>query len=232
MDIGQILANPEEQQKRAIENILVNTRCCITGFIVDFNAKTQTATVQPTIKENISNENIDLPILLDVPVQFPQSGGFSITFPVQKGDECIVVFADMCIDSWWQLGGVQAQAEKRRHDLSDGIAILGIRSIPNVINNFSESNLQIRNKTGNTCIEIFEDTIKIKAKNLIMEIDDNTTITSDLSVNKNVSGGGAKIEDGVIISDNAVIGDIDFISHIHSGVIKGMDKTDKPEVIN
>lgn len=229
MNIGQILANPQEQQKRAIENLLINARCCITGYIVDFNSENQTATIQPTIKENINNENISLPTLLDVPVQFPQSGGFSITFPVKEGDECIVVFSDMCIDSWWQLGGVQAQAEKRRHDLSDGIAILGIRSIPNVISNFANDTMQMRNKEGSTFIEISEDTIKIKAKNLIMEVEDNTAITSNLNVDKNISGGGATLKDGVIKSANAVIGSIDFVNHIHGGVVKGEDKTKIPE---
>lgn len=61
----------------------------------------------------------------------PRGGGFALTFPVAAGDECLVVFADACIDSWWQSGGVQNQAEKRRHDLSDGIVIPGLWSQPN-----------------------------------------------------------------------------------------------------
>ena len=65
---------------------------------------------------------------------FPGGGGWSITFPVSKGDEALVVFASRCIDDWWQSGGVGIQPDLRMHDLSDGFAIIGPRSQPRKLN--------------------------------------------------------------------------------------------------
>ena len=49
---------------------------------------------------------VPLPILPDVPVMFFGGGGMTITAPIKPGDECLVIFADRCIDGWWWLGGV------------------------------------------------------------------------------------------------------------------------------
>ena len=65
-----------------------------------------------------------------MPVVFPGGGGFALTFPVAAGDECLVVFASRCIDAWWQSGGVGEPMEPRMHDLSDGFALIGVRSQP------------------------------------------------------------------------------------------------------
>jgi hypothetical protein len=50
-----------------------------------------------------------LPILINVPVQFPRGGCFLLTFPVTKGDECLIMFAE--------------RDAKRFHSLSDATAI-------------------------------------------------------------------------------------------------------------
>ena len=50
--------------------------------------------------------------------------------PIKPGDECLLVFCDTAIDGWWQSGGVQGQIDSRRHDLSDGICLLGTWSKP------------------------------------------------------------------------------------------------------
>lgn len=81
-------------------------------------------------------QEMDYPILENVPVLFLGGGNYALSFPVQKDNECIVLFADSCIDAWWQSGGVQGQIVARMHDLSDGFAIVGFRSRPNVIRDF------------------------------------------------------------------------------------------------
>ena len=117
------------------EELLTNLRVAVPGIIKDFNPAAGTATVTPALREMLTGrtgERIhkELPDLPDVPVLMPHGGGFGLTFPVVPGDECLVVFADMCIDAWWQSGGVQNQVEWRRHDLSDAFAIPGPFSRP------------------------------------------------------------------------------------------------------
>src|ERR1019366_1339884 len=90
----------------------------------------------------------------DVPIVFPSAGGFTITLPITVGDEVLVIFSSRCIDGWWQNGGIQAPIEFRMHDLSDGFAIPGPKSLPHVIPNISTTGAQIRNNAGTTYVEI------------------------------------------------------------------------------
>lgn len=98
---------------------------------------------------------MDLPILPDVPVVFPGGGGFALTFPVAAGDECLVVFASRCIDAWWQSGGVGEPMEPRMHDLSDGFALVGVRSQARRLSPAVDSgNVQLRSDDGKTFVEM------------------------------------------------------------------------------
>jgi hypothetical protein len=56
-----------------------------------------------------------------------------VGFPIQQGDECLVVFADFNIDAWHYAGGQQTPLDKRRHDISDGFAIVGPNSLAKAI---------------------------------------------------------------------------------------------------
>ena len=125
-----------------------------------FNAELQTVSVQPSIQEvilvNAMRTPTTLPILDDVPVVFPRAGGFSLTFPVAIGDECIVVFQDMAIDNWWQSGGVQAQPDGKlyRHDIGDAVAIFGVTSNPRALANYSTSSTQLRSDDGTVVLDL------------------------------------------------------------------------------
>lgn len=150
----------------------IGLRVACPGIVLSFNAEEQTVSVQPAIREKrVSAEGeetwIDIPQLVDVPVVFPRAGGYVLTFPVKPGDECLVIFGDSCMDAWWQSGGVQNQIDCRRHDLSDGYAILGPWSQPRTIPNYSTSSAQLRTESGSSYIELSGDTINIVAPGAI-----------------------------------------------------------------
>jgi Phage protein Gp138 N-terminal domain len=129
------------------------------GIVQSFNAGAITATVQIAIKGVVhtpdgSAQFVNMPLLVDVPVHFPRGGGCTLTFPVAKGDECLVVFAARCIDSWWQSGGIQAPMETRIHDLSDGFAFVGFFSQATKISGISSASAQLRSNDGATYIDL------------------------------------------------------------------------------
>lgn len=129
------------------------------GIIQSFSAGAVTATVQLAIKGVVHTPDgkaqfVNMPLLVDVPVHFPRGGGCTLTFPVAKGDECLVVFAARCIDSWWQSGGIQAPAEHRVHDLSDGFAFVGFFSQAAKIGSISTISAQLRSNDGSTYIDL------------------------------------------------------------------------------
>ena len=146
-------------------------RVAMPCTITYFDPVEQIVNVQPCITENVKNDDgtitiTQLPQLLDLPIVIPQGGGYAITIPILAGDECLVVFGDMCIDAWWSNGLVQNQIESRRHDLSDGFAIIGVCSQPNRLENYSSNSLQIRNQEGTSYIDICGDVIDIRASSV------------------------------------------------------------------
>jgi hypothetical protein len=138
---------------------MVGLRVCCPGVIDAYDPETITVTVQPVGREALrksdgSIESVQLPQLVDVPVVFPRGGDFTLTYPIRKGDECLVVFADRCFDAWHQSGGVQEAAETRLHDLSNAIAIVGPFSQATKIPSPHAENVQLRHNDGNCWIEI------------------------------------------------------------------------------
>lgn len=165
IDLNLRTPNVERQGELDARAAAIKTRVCMPGIIQSFDAAAQTVTVQPALREKMladGNESwIDIPLLVDVPIVVPRAGGYALTLPIQAGDECLVVFGDMCMDGWWQSGGVQNQVECRRHDLSDGFAIIGVWSQPRVIPGYSTGSAQLRNDAGSAYVELAGDTINI-----------------------------------------------------------------------
>lgn len=156
-----------EIARRTLDAAGIDLRVAAPGIIQSVDYERQTCTVQLAIRERLNHEGdlewVDIPTLPDVPLFVYSGGGYCLTLPVQPGDECLVVFGDSCMDAWWQNGGVQNQADHRRHDLSDGFAIVGFRSQPNVVGGFSSGSAMLRNASGSAYIEIAGDAIHIQS---------------------------------------------------------------------
>lgn len=154
-----------EYQKRLQDMFGIELHVAMPGIVQSVDYNKQTCTVQPAIRARLNYEGtptwVDLPLLLDVPFFILSGGGYSITFPIKPGDDCLVIFGDNCMDAWWQSGGIQNQVERRYHDLSDGFALIGFKSQPQRINNYSASSVQIRNNEGSAYIELSGNTINI-----------------------------------------------------------------------
>lgn len=164
MEQRERIRDGAELFRAAVEDFLANLWTAIPGIVQaqpggnGISAK-QTCIVQPSISIPVRQQNgtfvqTQLPLLLDVPVIFPSGGGFMATFPLQPGDEVLVIFSCRCIDQWWQNGGVQVQAEHRLHDLSDGFAIPGPRSVPNVPSSISTTTVRLSKNDSSAYIEI------------------------------------------------------------------------------
>ncbi len=195
LTINDILpGNNQELYQQILDEASTQIRVAMPGIVQAFDSIAQTVTVQLAVREKIRQPDltykwIEIPLLVDVPVVFPSAGGFSLTLPVAMGDECLVVFADMIIDGWWASGGVQNQPEKRRHDLSDGFAILGIKSQPRKLANYSTTSAQLRTDDGAVFVDVSTSGIKLNG---------NVTIT------------------GTLTTASATIGGIAMTTHIHS----------------
>jgi len=216
MDRRERRGDAVEALRVAIEGSLAETWTSVVGIVQSFDASKQTCTVQPAIRSRVQAADgsyswAALPLLLDCPVHFPKGGGVSLTFPVSKGDECLVVLADRCIDAWWQSGGIQNQADIRMHDLSDGFAFVGFSSVPSVIAGISASGAELRNDAGTTKVAVNKNgTVNVLAAG-------NITLTSGAATFQLTPAGGINMvaPGGFFINGQA------YINHTHNGVQPG-----------
>lgn len=191
-------------------------RVALPGIIQSFDPDTVTAVVQPAIRyierDNDGNTSTqDYPLLVDVPVIFPRGGGCTLTFPVSAGDECLVIFADRCIDFWWQSGGIQEPVDGRMHDLSDAFCIVGPQSQAKKIGGISTTAAQLRTDDGSAIIEL-------AAGGAVTITSQQITINGPLQVNGEITSTG-----------DQVAGGISQIGHTHGGVEPGGGSTGGPQ---
>lgn len=171
MDRRERAPNPEETLRMAMEANQANIWTSLPGIIDSFDPVAMTCKVKPAVRVvqrliDGSLQWIKLPLLLDCPVVFPSGGGFTLTFPLESGDECLINFSSRCIDGWWQLGDVQNQPELRMHDLSDGFVIPGPKSQKKRFT-VNTNATQLRSNDGQFYLEITKDgKIRIQAEDV------------------------------------------------------------------
>lgn len=113
------------------------------GKIVAVNTSNQTVDVQilhKRVMDGISTkrELREYPPLLQVPFVVLGGGGSSLTFPIAKGDNCLLLFCDFEIDRWWTSGEAQPSNYERRHDISDAFALIGVHSMVDLIQGYNQ----------------------------------------------------------------------------------------------
>ena len=202
-DLAETFKSERETTKNQI-------RVALPGIVQSFDPDAVTAVVQPAIrsveKDNDGNRiTKNYPLLVDVPVVFPRGGGCTLTFPVKAGDECLVIFADRCIDFWWQNGGVQEPVDDRVHDLSDAFCIVGPQSQAKKIGGISTSAVELRSDDGET---------KLSLNPAIGAINGTAPGGFNLNGLKILSDGRLQLVDGSIVD-----------KHTHGGVESGGSNT-------
>jgi hypothetical protein len=73
----------------------------------------------------------------------------------------MILFNDRDIDNWFNGSTASGVNTARMHSFSDGIVLIGPRSLPNIIPSFDSDGMAFRTKTGTTKIKILEDGSKI-----------------------------------------------------------------------
>lgn len=216
--ITDLVPTEEETQAKRERALLFNMKVSFPAKVTTVNAN-GTVNIQPVIREKlISSGNsvsyVNLPIIPNVPICWPNAGGYSITFPIDVGDECLAVISDQSFDNWWLYGGVQNPVEYRRHDLTDAIAIFGPKSIPNTLP--EPQGFTVRTPKGKA-IEILGDgTLKLLSGT-------GTSLVINQS-KATIKVGASSIEitsAGIKVTGKLTINDIEFMEHKHTAPAEG-----------
>lgn len=174
LTLGQRLNRPEITLEEAIYQYARDHRGSIPGVIgdvstapnvygntVDVDIAINEVTIDPDTGQGVYTKIVTLK---QVKLATIGAGGFYITLPVAKGDECMLIFQDMCLDAAWQSGGINnPQLDKRRHDLSDAICLPLRWTQKNAISSVSNTSLQIRSLDNQTHLDLTNGAITLLA---------------------------------------------------------------------
>ena len=150
--------------------IKLEINCISLGTIKTFYPSTQTVDVIINYKklykavthvENFQGQSqdkiVEYPMLFNCPVVIMKGGSGHLTFPITAGDTCLVLFSDRDIDTWFETGDTtQIPNSDRVHDLSDGIALVGIFSKANNLSDYNMMGIELKHPaihiTGNLIV--------------------------------------------------------------------------------
>ena len=143
-----------------LKNSIFSTMNCIQiGKIEKVNSN-QTVEIQIQFKRRISgNLTAAYPVLVDCPYIVLQGSGSYIDMPIEKGDYCLIFFNDRNIDNWWNTENVSEPLDRRKHNISDGIALIGLNPSTKILNNNGDA---IGIIAGTKLVRIKNDTETLK----------------------------------------------------------------------
>lgn len=192
----------------------VHTICIAVVTVVN----EKTISCRPVINRVIKGEDIVLPEFVDVPPVFMKGGSSYTAHPIVAGDYCLLLVTERCFDKWWIGQDFMRPLEMRMHDYSDGFALVGINNLAGLI-------------TIPSVITQIGDTYQEGNYEHLGDVEQtgNYTQTGDVTITGNLVVDGNINCTGVITCQNAIIGGINFLTHIHGGVTAGGAKTAVPE---
>jgi len=171
MSLGQAKRTPTmaEVIRLSIEAAALGLHTSMPGIVETYDPKRGTVSVIPALKRKYADgQIIDLPEIPNVPLGFPKGTNFAMSWPIQKGDDVLVIFSERSLDIWKQQGGngkTINPKDSRHHDLTDAIAIPNFTTLKsgrnldpeNVVIRHGEAKLKISEKgysIGNATAEL------------------------------------------------------------------------------
>lgn len=193
------------------DNINYNLNCVKVATVDTFYPDDLTVSCRVQNKRLLRLTDDGNQVLQDYPLIYAKVhyfgwGDVGATYPITQGMEGILLFNDRELETWFISGESGNLAYDRCHDLSDAIFIVGVHSIPNMIQLVSD------------CLNLFYKSSSIQILDGSIVINGNTTINGNLQVNGSINATGDIVAAG-----------ISLINHVHGGVTGGTGTTGVPQ---
>lgn len=147
---------------------LNNVHTALPGQIISYDYTTQKASIQPTLNKVWNDAtSVQLPVLENVPIIFQESGGASLTFPINPGDTCLLICVERSLDEWLTNGGLVNPKDPRKFDLSDMVAIMGLKPFNSVFPTRSNNTDLVLQYAGSSITITSTGAIKINTANTL-----------------------------------------------------------------
>jgi hypothetical protein len=134
------------------KDLMLTLNCHHLATIQSFDAEKQTVQATINYKQERSFRDadgsygtmeFDYPILIDCPVIVLGGGSASMRFPIAKGDGALILFNDRDMDNWLASEAVVSPRTERYHSLTDGVAIVGLRSLKSPLKDYSPDRAEL-----------------------------------------------------------------------------------------
>jgi len=165
----------------ALNKFGTELNCVRIGIVQKFYADSQTVKVQIASKKVLSKNSDGTQTVREYAPIFAKVCYCNpfITNPLQAGDEVVLLFNDREMETWFINGQSNLEKYPRMHDLTDCIAIAGIRSLPKMIQILTDA---LHLFYGNSDIQLKTSEININTTNL--------NITADTANTGNITATG------------------------------------------
>lgn len=187
---------------------MLGLNCHHIATIQSFDSVKQTVTATVNYKKTFFELNpqnngyisklVSYPLIADCPVITLGGGPARITFPIAKGDQCLLLFNDRDLDNWFSGSTTSANQTPRLHAFSDAIALIGPNNLNTVIQNYDAVRALITNGTAKVGINPQTNKVTITngtslndlLQNLCTQLENLTTALAALTVTGVTTGGG------------------------------------------
>lgn len=148
MTVNRNRTKQTELLRRSFIEMMKGVCTSIPGHILTFDSATQLAQVQiGIVRVDINDAVFEVGPIIETPVHFP-GGDYCVEYQIDPGCEGDILFSQRCIDGWVQSGGIAANPIGRFHDMQDAFFLPGFRSKPNVLPDFQNNGVRLRNRAG------------------------------------------------------------------------------------
>ncbi len=183
--INTTSSNSADAMKTAINRQLIALRTCIPavadsepykdGQVWVIDAIPAVQTIQ---EKDGEREYIDVPKISKIPIVLPgcENLGLSITMPIYRGDDVILLISDRSLDFWQAGGKIQRPADEteiRHHDLSDALCIPNALTIA-TLSEYNQDAIQLGSPEHN--IQMAPDDMTVNAVNVTINAEENCVI--------------------------------------------------------
>lgn len=116
----------QELIRSAIDSRMLDVHTRLACRVKTYDSATQCVDVELVVKGRVPSAEADdgstvseaLPVIPNVPVEWPSAGGYYFHLPIAPGDEGIVSFFESAIGHFRETGEVSEPGDLRRHSMS------------------------------------------------------------------------------------------------------------------
>jgi phage baseplate assembly protein gpV len=206
--------NDGELYKRVMQKTGEGLRVAMPARVESYDATRSIADVFIFIPQRRGDgSSVTTPVIAEVPVLWNRAGQASITFPLTRGDQGLVIFCDYDIGAWAVELDENTPQSLRRHNLTDAVFLPQTHGLK------ESSALGLSLQYGANQVLIANDFVTItQGSNTLVMNASGVTLTA----------GNITLAGNVAVSGTLSVGGKDFDTHTHSGVQTGAGNTGAP----